>query len=217
MYLPVWFAEEDPDAIRRLIRDHPLGTLVTLGADGLNANHLPFLHTEGPGPHGSLRGHVARNNAVWRDADPDREALVIFQGPSAYISPNWYPSKGESHRVVPTYNYAVVHAHGRLQVHDDERWLRAFLGRLTNAMEASQPKAWKMGDAPQDYLREMLGNVVGIEIAVTRLTGKWKASQNRLPIDRDGAATGLVGTGHPEDAAMAETMLAAADRAKPGR
>jgi transcriptional regulator len=214
MYVPAWFAEDNPTEIGRLIRDNPLGTLVTLGSTGIEANHIPFLLREGPGPHGTLCGHVARNNAVWHDFDADREALVIFGGPSAYISPNWYPTKGEGHRVVPTYNYATVHAYGHLRVHDDEKWLRAFLGRLTQAMEASQPKAWEMGDAPQDYLQEMIANVVGIEIAVTRLIGKWKVGQNRLPVDREGAAAGLRATGERQDAEMADLMIATAARVK---
>lgn len=212
MYLPKHFAEDDPAELHRLIEDYPLGTLVTLGADGLNANHLPFeLHAD-LGPHGALRTHVARNNTVWQDHSPEHEALVLFQGPSAYISPNWYPTKAENHRQVPTYNYVTVHAYGRLTVHDDERWLRALLGRLTRKMEAPQPKPWKMGDAPQDFLRGMLGNIVGIEIAVTRLVGKWKVSQNRLPVEQQGAASGLRATGDPDAAAIADRIRDTAAR-----
>ncbi len=144
----------------------------------------------------------------------DHEALVIFQGPSAYISPNWYPTKAETHRQVPTYNYVVVHAYGRLTVHDDERWLRALLGRLTKKMEAPLPKPWKMGDAPQDYLQGMIANIVGVEIAVTRLVGKWKVSQNRLPVEQQGAASGLRATGDAEAAAIAERIVETAARAK---
>ena len=212
MYLPEWFAEDRPELIQALIRDNPLGTLVTLGADGLNANHIPFLLFPEAGPHGTLRGHVARNNAVWHDSLPELEALVIFGGPSAYISPNWYPTKADSHKVVPTYNYAVVHAYGPLIVHDDEKWLRGFLGRLTKTMEAGQARPWKMGDAPQDYLREMLGQIVGVEIPLTRLIGKWKVSQNRVAGDRQGAADGLRAGGTPADAAMADLILQAGNR-----
>ena len=214
MYVPEHFAEHDPGELRRLIEEYPLGILVALGAEGLSANHLPFeLHPE-VGERGALRSHVARANAVWQDFAADQEALVIFQGPRAYISPNWYPTKAEEHRVVPTFNYAVVHAYGRLTVHDDEKWLRALLGRLTRRMETPQPTPWKMGDAPQDYLREMVRGVVGIEIAVTRLVGKWKVSQNRLPIDREGAVAGLRATGEQEAAAMAELIAAAAARGR---
>ena len=212
MYLPGHFAERDPAVLRGLIAAHPLGTLVTIGAEGLTANHLPFLLMDGAGEHGTLLGHVARGNRVWQDCTADHEAMVIFQGPSAYISPNWYPTKAAEHRVVPTYNYAVVHAHGHLVVHDDEKWLRGFLGRLTKGMEAAQPRPWKMGDAPQDYLRQMLAGIVGIEIPISRLVGKWKVSQNRLPIDRAGAVDGLRATGGAEAAAMADLIASTAGR-----
>jgi len=206
VYLPPHFEETDPEALAGLIADRPLGTLITLGADGLSANHIPFLLDERSGDRGTLIGHVARNNAVWHDVDDAVEALVVFQGPSAYISPNWYPTKQETHEVVPTYNYAVVHAYGPLIVHEDEKWLRGIVGRLTKTMEASQPAPWKMADAPADYLRTMLGNIVGIEIPITRLIGKWKTSQNRSEADRLGAANALHARGDEESAAMAELI-----------
>jgi len=212
MYLPEHFAEHDRDELHRLIAEHPLGTLVGLGAGGLSANHLPFILAADAGQHGALLTHVARGNRVWQDVSPEHEALVIFQGPSAYISPNWYPTKAGTHRHVPTYNYAVVHAYGRLVIHDDEKWLRGFLGRLTKRMEATQSKPWKMGDAPHAYLRQMLGGIVGIEIPISRLVGKWKVSQNRLPIDREGAAAGLRATGEADAEAMAELIATTAAR-----
>lgn len=212
MYLPEHFAERSVEELHRLIADFPLGALVTLGDEGLTANHIPFLLDAADGPYGTLRGHVARANAVWHDHDPAREALVIFGGPQAYISPNWYPTKAETHRVVPTYNYAVVHAHGPLVIRDDPKWLRAFVGRLTRVMESPQPRPWKMGDAPQEYLAGMIANIVGIEIPLTRLVGKWKASQNRAPSDREGAAAGLRASGDPEGAAMADLILDTAAR-----
>ncbi|HEY8599073.1 MAG TPA: FMN-binding negative transcriptional regulator [Thermomicrobiales bacterium] len=211
MYLPAHFAEERDETIGRLIADYPLGTLVTLGSEGLSANHIPFLFDSEAGPHGTVRGHVARGNAVWHDHVPEHEALVIFQGPQAYISPNWYPTKQDEHRVVPTYNYAVVHAYGELIIHDDEKWLRAFLGRLTKRMESPQERPWKMGDAPQEYLATMVRGIVGIEIVLSRLVGKWKVSQNRLPVDREGAAAGLRAAGGAEQAAMA-ALIAEYDR-----
>src|SRR4051812_43164410 len=131
MYLPTHFEQTDPAAIHALIAEHPLGTLVTLGDDGLTANHIPFLLDAKAGEQGTLIGHVARNNALWHDHAEGVEALVIFHGPSSYISPNWYPTKQETHEVVPTYNYAVVHVHGPLVVHQDEKWLRGIVGRLT--------------------------------------------------------------------------------------
>lgn len=212
MYLPEHFAERDPAVLHGLIAAHPLGALVTLGADGLAANHLPFMLDAATGERGTLLTHVARANHVWHDRSADHEALVIFGGPGAYVSPNWYPTKAETHRHVPTYNYAVVHAHGRLIIHDDEKWLRGFLGRLTKRMEAAQPRPWKMGDAPQDYLRQMLGDIVGIEIPISRLAGKWKVSQNRLPVDRDGAVRGLRASGEPEAVAMAELIASTTGR-----
>ncbi len=212
MYLPEQFTENDTATLHDLIAAFPLGTLVTFGADGLNANHLPFLLADDAGERGALLGHVARANRVWQDFSTEHEALVIFQGPSAYVSPNWYPTKAETHRHVPTYNYAVVHAYGPLVIHDDEKWLRGFVGRLTKRMEAAQPRPWKMGDAPQDFLRQMLGEIVGIEIPISRIVGKWKVSQNRLPIDREGAANGLRTTGAPEAVAMADLIASTVKR-----
>ncbi|HEU0165809.1 MAG TPA: FMN-binding negative transcriptional regulator [Thermomicrobiales bacterium] len=205
MYLPAHFEMTDPEAIRAMIAEHPLGTLVTLGRDGIAANHIPFLLEE-RGEHGTLVAHVARNNPLWTDRGPYVEALTIFQGPTAYISPNWYPTKQESHEVVPTYNYAVVHVYGELIVHDDPKWVRGAIGKLTKAMEASQSKPWKMADAPQDYLATMVANIVGIEIPISRFSAKWKASQNRTPADLAGVISGLREMSDPEDAAMAAVM-----------
>jgi transcriptional regulator len=208
--MPAHFEETRDEVLHQLIADHPLGTLVTLGADGLNANHIPFLLEAGRGEHGTLIGHVARNNHAWREVSGElqMESLVIFQGPSAYISPNWYETKRETHRVVPTYNYAVLHAYGRVIVHEDAKWLRGVVGKLTKRMEASLPVPWKMADAPADYLNDQLANIVGIEIPITRMVGKWKVSQNRPEADRAGAAAGLRGTGDPDDAAMADLVVA---------
>lgn len=206
MYLPAHFEEARPEALRGLIADHPLGALVTLGANGLDANHLPFEFDAAAGPHGTLRAHVARANPVWREAAERPDALVIFQGPSAYVSPSWYPSKHEAHRQVPTYNYMVVHAHGRIAVRDDEAFVRGLVARLTRRMEAGEPAPWKMGDAPADYLAQMLANIVGLEIEVTRLVGKWKLSQNKEARDRRGAADALGQRGGDERRAVAEAM-----------
>ena len=212
MYLPDHLAEHDPATLHGFISEHPLGLLVTLDVDGLSANHVPFLLAPDTGAQGALLTHVARGNHVGQDFSPDHEALVVFQGPSAYISPNWYPTKADTHRVVPTYNYAVVHAHGSLVIHDNEKWLRGLLGRLTKRMEEPQAAPWKMRDAPQDYLRQMLGGIVGIEIPISRLVGKWKVSQNRLPSDRKGAVEGLRSIGGAETDAMADLITATAAR-----
>jgi len=206
MYLPAHFAETRPEILRALIAAQPLGTLVTLGSDGLVADHIPFILDPAAGEHGTLIAHVARNNALWRDHRADLDALVVFQATDAYISPTWYPEKQASHKVVPTWNYAVVHASGPLIVHDDERWVRMAAGRLTVAMERTRETPWKMGDAPQDYLAGMLANIVGIEIPLRTLTGKWKAGQNRSETDRLGAIAGLEAEGHPAATATAGLM-----------
>ena len=203
MYLPDHFVEDRPDRLHALIRDQPLGTLVTCGTDGLTANQIPFILDPDAGEYGSLQGHVARNNPVWRDELLVPGVLVIFQGPAAYISPNWYPGKREHHRQVPTWNYLTVHAHGPLVIHDDVRWLRAQAGRLTRTMERERPVPWKMADAPRDYIEELLGQIVGIEIPIARLTGKAKLNQNKSDEDRAGAAAGLREAGGEERTAMA--------------
>ncbi len=208
VYLPEHFAEHDMAAVQALIEEHPLGLLITLGSGGLSANHIPFVLDRGFGDAGRLLGHVARNNAVWHDHAAETEALVVFQAAEGYISPNWYPTKQDAHRVVPTWNYAVAHAYGPLIVHDDDKWLRGQAGRLTKMMEAAQPTPWKMADAPRDYLETMLANIVGIEIPITRLIGKVKAGQNRELIDRTGAIAGLRSDGDPGDRVMADVMAA---------
>lgn len=207
MYVPAHFEENRPEVLQQLIADQPFGTLVTVGPNGLDANHLPFEFAAGEGPHGTLRAHVARANPVWQEVAERPDTLVIFQGPAAYISPNWYPGKHETHRQVPTYNYMVVHAHGKIVVHDDETFLRGVVARLTRKMEANEPKPWKMGDAPPDFIAQMLGAIVGIEIEVTRIVGKWKLGQNKEARDRRGAAEGLLAAGSEVQEAVAEAML----------
>lgn len=206
VYLPTHFAEHDPASLHTLMAEYPLGTLITLGGDGLSANHVPFIFEPDHGERGRLIGHVARNNAVWHDHDPEREALVVFQSTQAYVSPNWYPTKPETHKAVPTWNYAVVHVYGQLIVHDDEKWVRGQSGKLTKIHEATQPDPWKMADAPREYIEMMLSNIVGIEIPVARMIGKFKANQNREIVDRAGAIAGLDATGDPGKVAMAEVM-----------
>ena len=208
VYLPEHFAETDTEMMHRLMRAFPLGTLVTLGAGGLVANHIPFVLDGRAGEYGRLLGHVARNNPVWRDHAADQDALVVFQSIEAYITPNWYATKRETHEVVPTWNYAVVHAYGRIEVHDDDKWVRGQAGMLTKQQEASQPTPWKMADAPPAYTAANLEQIVGIEIPIDRLIGKFKASQNRREADRAGAIAGLRETGDPGNVAMAGLMEA---------
>ncbi|MFM0157375.1 FMN-binding negative transcriptional regulator [Paraburkholderia sediminicola] len=217
MYMPAHFEESRPEVLHRLIAEHSFGALITHGPNGLDANHLPFefdakLTPEGGDAqpartHGILRAHVARANPVWQEVAANPEALVIFQGPAAYISPTWYPSKHETHRQVPTYNYMVVHAHGRIVVRDDESFLRGLVARLTRKMEAGEPVPWKMGDAPADYIAQMLGAIVGLEIEVTRLVGKWKLGQNKEATDRRGAAEALLARTSDEQKAVGQAML----------
>jgi len=194
MYLPPHFEPHDAAALHALMREQPLATLVTVGPDGPTADHVPLEFDADAGAHGTLRGHVARANPLWRIA-AGTPVLAVFHGPQAYVSPSWYPAKAATHRVVPTWNYAVVHAHGVLEAVADAPWLRALVGRLTDRHEADRPAPWSVDDAPDDYVQQMLRAIVGIRIPIDRLLGKWKVSQNRSPADRLGVADGL-GT-HP--------------------
>ncbi len=195
MYNPSHFVESRKEVLHDLITHYPLGTLITHAAPGLDANHIPFELDSGDGEFGRLRAHVARQNDVWRAVPSGDEVLVVFRAEDAYVSPNWYPSKHDFHKQVPTWNYRVVHAHGRIIIHDDERYVRGLVARLTRHHEASQPVPWKMGDAPQDYIDSMLQSIVGIEIDITQLVGKFKLSQNREVRDRLGAADALIARG----------------------
>jgi transcriptional regulator len=203
LYLPDHFEEARPERIRELVARFPLATLVTRGDDSISANHIPLLLEPDRGAHGVLIGHVARANDLWRPGNHEGESLAIFQSWDAYISPNWYASKAETHEVVPTWNYATVHVYGTLTIHDDEKWLRGVVGKLTRAMETAQPRPWKMADAPRAYIDTMLASIVGIKLSTTRILAKTKASQNRTDQDAEGAARGLESTGDPRDAAMA--------------
>lgn len=198
MYLPAHFAETRPAELHRILREHPLGMLVTHGAAGLDAEHIPFEFDAGKGPHGTLTGHVARANTLWQRCPTGTPVMVVFRGAEAYISPNWYPSKHEEHRQVPTWNYEVVHAHGTLTVHDDERFVRGLVARLTRHHEAAEPRPWKMGDSAPEYIDGMLRNIVGIEVALTSLVGKVKLGQNKQARDRLGAAQTLEERGQAE-------------------
>jgi transcriptional regulator len=176
MYLPSHFEEKRPAVLQQLMQAHPLGLLVTQGESGLQANPIPFVFDTDPaGGPGVLRAHVARANPVWREARTETESLVVFQGPQAYISPGFYPSKAEHGMVVPTWNYCIVQGRGRLRVIDDADWLRAFVSRLTDHFEAPRAAPWAVSDAPADYIATMLRAIIGIEIVLTSLTGKWKA------------------------------------------
>ncbi len=204
MYLPAHFEETRSEVLHTLIRSHPLGLLVSHGASGLQANSVPFLIDPEPAPWGTLRAHVARANPVWREADG--EVLVAFQGAQAYVSPGWYPSKAEHGKVVPTWNYVMVQARGRLRAIEDAAWLHALVTRLTNLHEATQAKPWAVDDAPPAFIDTMLRAIVGIEIELTSLQGKWKVSQNRSAADRDGVALGLAQRPEADAQAMAREV-----------
>ena len=198
MYIPPHFVQADPAELHRVMRTHTLGVLVTARPEGLDADHIPFEFHADAGPLGTLSAHVARANPLWQRCPSGTEVLVIFRGAEAYVSPSWYPSKHETHRQVPTWNYEVVHAHGRITVLDDERFVRGLLARLTRHHEAAEPKRWKMGDSPPEFINDMLSKVVGIEVEITSLIGKAKLSQNKEARDRLGAAETLAARGRAE-------------------
>jgi transcriptional regulator len=191
MYTPALFREDRIEVLSELIRRYPLATLVTVGVSGIEANHAPLLYDPEPAPFGTLRGHLARANPQWRLDRPEFGALAVFQGPQAYVSPSFYPSKQEHGKVVPTWNYAVVHAHATVTIHEDAEWLRGFVTRLTEVQEAAFADPWQVSDAPPDYIEELLKGIVGIELHIHKLEGKWKASQNRALEDRLGVIENL--------------------------
>jgi len=205
MYLPKHFEQTDRAQLASLIAAHPLATLVTRQGEGFSADHIPLVFDATQGEHGLLRGHVARANPLWREA-AGVEVLVVFSGPQAYISPSWYPSKAASGKVVPTWNYAVVHARGPLRAIEDAPWLHAFVSALTQRQEGPRVQPWQVGDAPDDYVQQMLGAIVGIEIPLTSLVGKWKVSQNRSNADRLGVVAGLASEAGDDAAAMADLV-----------
>ena len=208
MYVPPHFSEPLPEALFDVIEKNPFGVLLTNGKSGLDANHIPFLLNRTDGSQGVLHCHVARANSVWQDIATGEEVLAIFRAAEAYVSPNWYPSKHEFHKQVPTWNYIVAHAHGRVTIRDDERYIRGVVARLTRIHEASEPHPWKMSDSSRDFMDTMVKAVVGIEIEITRLVGKAKLSQNKEVRDMRSAGEKLVAKG---ELVLGRAMLAAAE------
>lgn len=208
MYLPPHFEQADRAEVEALVAAHPFALLVTQREGSIAANPIPFLWEPARGEQGTLVGHVARANPVWEETVPGSEALVVFSGGEAYISPNWYPSKQVTHEAVPTWNYTMVQFRGTPTFHHDEKWLRGAVGKLTTRMERDQPVPWKMADAPRPYMETMLDRIVGIEIPVTSISAKWKLSQNRSDADREGAADGLATSADPGDRAIEALMRA---------
>ena len=203
MYLPQHFEETRLDVLHHLIRAYPLATLVTPGTTELQVNHIPVLLDPGAGPYGTLRAHVARANPVWRELPGQQESVAVFQGPDSYISPSWYPAKQVHGKVVPTWNYVVVQAYGQPRVIDDKEWLLALVSALTEQHEAGLAAPWQVSDAPADFVQNMLQAIVGIEIPISKISGKWKVSQNRPQPDRHGVVAGLESQGSERQQAMA--------------
>ena len=209
MYTPVQFKVGEAAEAHALMRAHAFAILVTHGADGLVATHLPtLLKVDEASPLGRIECHLARPNPQWKTFAPDIDALVIFQGAEAYIRPGWYPSKAQHGKAVPTWNYAVVHAYGRLQAIEDREWLLAHVGELSDQQEAPYAERWSMADAPADYLDRQVRGIVGLTLAVTRLEGKLKMSQNRDHADRDGVVRGLAERGGSQDGEVAALVQA---------
>ncbi len=200
---PPLHRQDDLSAQHDLIRRHPLGLLVSHGPQGLVANAIPFLVDAGASTLGTLRAHVARANGQWRELQAAGEALVVFHDVDHYVSPSWYATKRETGKVVPTWNYVMVQARGAVRVIEDEAWLRRQIAALTLSQEAGRSAPWAVSDAPEDFLAAMVGQIVGLEIEVADIRGKWKASQNRNAADRAGVVDGLSAAGGDAAAAMA--------------
>jgi transcriptional regulator len=202
MYIPRHNEEKRVSVMHTLIISHPLGTLVTLGASGLFASHVPMVLDDDGSEFGVLKCHISRANTQWRDFVPTVDALAIFAGHQHYITPTWYPGTKTHGKEVPTWNYVVVHAYGPLKVIQDEDWLLKNVEKLTNIHEAGSPVPWKVSDAPADFIKTQLKGIVGLELKIKRLEGKWKVSQNRIEEERKGVIEGLTKLNTPESLAM---------------
>jgi transcriptional regulator len=206
MYLPKEFEQDDPELLRRAIRESALATLVTVGPEGLLASHVPMLLLPEPAPLGALIGHVSRANSQWSASSTGTDALAIFLGPDAYISPSWYATKRETDRVVPTWNYIAVHASGPISFFDDHERLLDVVSRLTQRHEQDRPSPWAVSDAPPDFIESMLRSILGFSLTIARLEGKWKLSQNQPEANQRGVIAGLQADGRPKQAAVAALM-----------
>lgn len=214
MYVPKNFEQSDIEVLHDLIVTYPFATLVTMASNGINANHIPLHLVKDKGQYGTLQGHVARANPVWFDIDNDVETLIIFQGPNSYITPSWYPTKQEYGKVVPTWNYVTVHAYGKLRVIDDPVWVKSQLELLTAQQEESFNKPWAVSDAPIEFTNKMISAIVGIEILITKLTGKWKVSQNQPALNQAGVVEGLKSLSTSEATKVAALVENASQKAR---
>jgi len=212
MYLPSQFKEDRIEVLHDAMRQSRLGTLVTLGPAGLEASHVPMLVDPAPAPYGTLRGHLARANGQWRAASRAVQALAMFLGPHAYVTPSWYATKKQTGKVVPTWNYVAVHAYGEVEFFDDPDRLLAIVTALTDTHEKPRAERWAVSDAPDDFVRAQLKGIVGFALPIARLEGKWKMSQNRTAEDRAGVVAGLAGTGGEAESAVARLVADALGR-----
>ena len=212
MYLPKHFEESRLDILHALMRGYPFAALVCGTDAGLMANHIPFILDADTGEFGTLRGHIARANSLWQLPMREANALVIFQGPASYISPNWYPGKAEDGKRVPTWDYAVAHAQGPMRFIHDRDWLLQLVSQLSDTHEAGQVQPWTVNEAPPDYIERLLGAIVGIEIPIEKLIGKWKLDQDKSERDQAGMLNGLAAS--PQIGANQLAKLIAAHKAK---
>lgn len=206
MYLPTAFRQDDIAELHAQILANPFVLLASVGSDGVQASHLPVLLEPEEGEFGTLYGHFARANPHWRELQQGGEALAVFSGPDAYVSPSWYPAKAEHGKVVPTWNYIAVHARGPVELIGDPERLLQIVSRLTDRHEAARPQPWAASDAPREYLDAMLRAIVGFALPIRRLEGKWKLGQNRSAADQTGVRDGLAASTDPREQAMATRM-----------
>jgi len=206
MHIQSQFNESRKEVLHGLIRQQPLATFI-VHSDQLIVNHFPLI-LEQAGEHGLLKGHIPRSNSLWQALENGQQAVAVFHGPEGYVSPSWYPSKREHGKAVPTWNYAVVHAHGTATAMHGREWLLQHLNELTDQQEANQKLPWKVADAPADFTQKMLEQIVGIEMPISSIEGKWKVSQNRPQADQLGVAAGLRNRGSSDDLAMEQMILA---------
>ena len=215
MYTPTPFQQDRPEVLQEFMERYPLAVLVGASDKGVLASHIPLIFEGTHGTSGTLKGHIARANPMWREFTDGAEVLAIFQGASHYISPNWYASKREHGKVVPTWNYTVVHARGRITWIQDRAWLRSFVGTLTDRHERGSASPWQISDAPAGYFEQMLSAIVGFEIAIESLSGKWKLSQNRSAADQAGVVSALSTSADPAALEMA-ALVAQPNRSQRG-
>jgi transcriptional regulator len=207
MYQPVHFVEEDLPTLHALISAHPLGLLISTDAGDLQANPIPFLLDEKTGEHGTLRAHLARANPQWQHLEKAAKALVVFQGSDAYVTPSWYQSKKDHGKVVPTWNYVMVQVRGAIRVIDDADWLHSQLTALTDRHERGRLQPWSIHDAPDNFIDAQKRAIIGLEMEITEISGKWKVSQNRPVADRKGVAEGLAYEGQNAMAALVRRFV----------